>query len=171
MNCCRQAPDCPYLVIEREMHADDEHKIMTEKVYESERCENTVEPSFNLIKINFLRLCQGDTKAPIRFSVWSDNIGSRADLFYGKFTSTLESLLSNVGKEHQLLDEKMRHAGVLRFNKFEQIAKPNFIEYLQKGWYVNMSVAIDFTSSNKDQVTGKSRHDITDTPNQYEVAI
>ena len=82
------------------MNAEDENECTTEKVVETEHMENTLEPSFNLIKINFLRLCQGDTKAPIRFSVWSDNIGNRADLFYGKFTSTIESLLSNVGKEH-----------------------------------------------------------------------
>lgn len=78
-----------------------------------------------------------------------------------------------MGKEHQLIGADNVIGGTIVFNTFEQIAKPNFIEYLQKGWYVNMSVAIDFTASNRSG-EGKSRHDIDwsgATQNEYEVAI
>jgi hypothetical protein len=58
------------------------------------------------------------------------------------------------------------------FNEFSQKSKPNFVEYLQKGWFVNMAVAIDFTSSNMNKATGRSRHHIEDNKqNEYEVAI
>lgn len=59
--------------------------------------------------------------------------------------------MENLAKEHQLIGPGNQIGGTLRFNDFTQIQKPNFIEYLQKGWYVNMSVAIDFTASNKDR--------------------
>ena len=110
----------------------------------------------------------------MRFSVYSDNIKNRPDLFYGCFTSTVESLLGSKGKTHQLIGEEGVLGGTLEFEDFKQIQKPNFIEYLQKGWYVNMSVAIDFTASNLSKHTGKSRHEIDPTGenlNEYEIAI
>jgi hypothetical protein len=112
-----------------------------------------VTPEFDKMSVNYLRMCDGDKKAPIRFSVYSDNIGNRADVLYGSFTSNIESLLGNIGKEHQLIGPGNVIGGTLRFEDFAQIFKPNFIEYLQKGWCVNMSVAVDFTASNKDRHT------------------
>ena len=48
------------------------------------------------------------------------------------------------------------------------IEKPSFIEYLKSGWFINLSVGIDFTSSNKQ------RHQISykqDRKNEFEIAI
>jgi hypothetical protein len=61
-----------------------------------------ISPEFEKMSVNYLRLCDGDKKAPIRFSVYSDNIGNRADVLYGSFTSNIESLLISTptGKEH-----------------------------------------------------------------------
>ena len=41
-------------------------------------------------------------------------------------------------------------AGTLIFNNIQYVKKPSFVEYLRSGWFVNMSVAIDFTGSNGD---------------------
>ncbi len=51
---------------------------------------------------------------------------------------------------------------------FEIVALPNFVDYLKGGWYINMTVAIDFTSSNG------SLHDIDPLmtkQNDYELAL
>lgn len=46
------------------------------------------------------------------------------------------------------------------FKSFEIAKQPSFIEYLKNKWYINMTVAIDFTSSNK------SLHDLHDDEKQ-----
>ena len=111
------------------MAAEKEEDSHVTRVGESEISEDGIEPSFEKMKINFLRLCDGDPKAPIRFSVYSDN-GKREDLLYGQFTSTIESLLVSGTKEIQLVGENNSNGGTLVFNIFEQVEKPNFIEYL-----------------------------------------
>jgi hypothetical protein len=165
VNCCRQAPDNPYFVIERELAAENEEETTSVRVHESERKQGTI-VEFDKFTINYLRLCEGEKKSLIKISVYSDNIGDRADLLYGSTTITVESLLASVGKEQMLVGANNMIMGKLRFDECQKIEKPNFIEYLQKGWKVNMTVAIDFTASNGD------RHDINpDKPNEYEVAI
>ena len=45
---------------------------------------------------------------------------------------------------------------------------PSLIEYIKDGWFINLSVAIDFTESNGD------KHNLSDDPtvkNDYEIAI
>ena len=55
----------------------------------------------------------------------------------------------------------------MAFQDFEILDQPSFVEYLKAGWFVNLSVAIDFTASN-----GK-RHDVDvdGQLNDYELAI
>ena len=57
--------------------------------------------------------------------------------------------------------------GTIAFQDFEILDQPSFVEYLKAGWFVNLSVAIDFTASN-----GK-RHDVDvdGQLNDYELAI
>lgn len=100
------------------MKAEDEFESHNIKVAETERREG-INPTFEKLNINFLRLCEGDPKAPVRFSVYSDNVGNRPDLFYGGFTSTVESLLISKGKAHQLLDTDGAIGGTLEFEEFK----------------------------------------------------
>lgn len=57
---------------------------------------------------------------------------------------------------------------MIQFKDFQVIEKPSFVEYLKTGWYVNLSVGIDFTASNQNH------HKISfnsDKRNDYEIAI
>ena len=74
--------------------------------------------SVSKFTINYLRLCDGDKKQLIKFTLMSDNIGDRADLIYGSFTATVESLLASVGKEHMLIGANNLIGGQLVFNDF-----------------------------------------------------
>lgn len=53
------------------------------------------------------------------------------------------------------------------------IQRPSFVEYLRSGWYINMSVAVDFTASNGEVYEPQSLHkQHTDGRlNDYEQAI
>lgn len=59
-------------------------------------------------------------------------------------------------------------AGTIQFGQFDVVKQPNFVDYLKNGWYINMTVAIDFTASN-----GVLHHVDPDMNkmNDYEIAI
>ena len=63
--------------------------------------------------------------------------------------------------------------GILTFNNIQYVQKPSFVEYLRSGWFVNMSVAIDFTQSNGDIYLPQSLHRqyANGQLNDYEMAI
>jgi len=47
---------------------------------------------------------------------------------------------------------------VLNLNGIELREKTGFVDYLKSGWNINMSVAIDFTASNKEVNDPNSLH-------------
>ncbi len=51
--------------------------------------------------------------------------------------------------------------------------RPSFVEYLRSGWFINMSVAVDFTASNGEPSDPNSLHRVYQNGqlNQYEHAI
>lgn len=65
--------------------------------------------------------------------------------------------------------------GYIKFLEFKPIEKPSFSEYLKSGWNINLSVAIDFTASNKDPTDPESLHRIDpidpDFKNEYEMVM
>ena len=63
---------------------------------------------------------------------------------------------------------KPKVAGTIKFLDFDIVSQPSFIDYLKAGWYINMTVAIDFTASNGEL------HDLDPLmkkKNDYELAI
>ena len=46
----------------------------------------------------------------------------------------------------------------MKFIEFTIQEKKSFVEYLKSGWFINLSVAIDFTASNG------ALHDINENP-------
>lgn len=71
-----------------------------------------------------------------------------------------------LGKDIELQDTNGRPAGSIKFDKFTIIEKPSFVEYLRSGWFINMSVAIDFTASNGEPSDPNSLHRIDLTGQQ-----
>ena len=61
--------------------------------------------------------------------------------------------------------------GELRVQRAEIYERPSFVDYLQSGWQVALSVAIDFTESNKDPQNPQSLHNLDSSKNQYEQAL
>jgi hypothetical protein len=81
---------------------------------------------------------------------------------YGEAITTLSEISEKV--DIPLVDAQGRRTpSILRFDKFTIIEKPSFVEYLRSGWYINMSVAIDFTASNGEPIEPQSLHRIDPT--------
>ena len=62
-------------------------------------------------------------------------------------------LENNYQQERELINEKakVKVAGTISFLDFAIINQPSFVEYLKSGWFINLSVAIDFTASNGER--------------------
>jgi Copine len=92
---------------------------------------------------------------------------------YGEVTCTVADLLDAPTKNHELRDASGAIAGTLLIEGFNLISRPSFVEYLRSGWFINMSVAIDFTASNGELTDPVSLHRLSQNGqlNDYEQAI
>ena len=111
--------------------------LTNEKIYESEVIKNTLNPSWNMIKI--------PTSEKIRLECFDwDKQGSH-DLI-----GTCEVVLDTL-KEHfevELMSKKLKKAGTLTFSTISFHHYYSFLDYIQNGTELNFAVAIDFTGSN-----------------------
>ena len=161
------------MLIERESTASDETEENWIAVYRSEEdhFKNQTEIVFKKVKLNFNRLTTGNERHRLRFSVYSKIHENQDGSLYGLYeTSVFELKDFNVySKDMELFNEKSskhKYGGTLSFDHFQITEQPSFLEYLKNGWFINLSVAIDFTASNGN------RHDIVlDDLNEYELAI
>jgi hypothetical protein len=63
------------------------------------------------------------------------------------------------------------NAGLLKFTKAYIFERPSFTDYLRSGWQIALSVAIDFTESNRDPDNPDSLHNQDSKKNEYEQAL
>lgn len=115
-------------------------------------------------------LCQGHLGNQLRFSLYSKCERSSKPLLYGHLEITAKELDKKSKIERELINEKGKPkvAGTIEFEEFKIVEQPSFVDYLKAGWYINMSVAVDFTASNGDM------HDLDPLKkklNNYELAI
>ena len=112
-------------------------------------------------------MCLGNKRMPIRFSFYNF-INNDKSIAYGHHETYIDEITGNLAKPNDLLNNKGTETGTIAFPDFKVTDKPSFVEYLKDGWFLNLSVAIDFTASNKDL------HLISDDKthrNDYEAAI
>lgn len=107
-------------------------------------------------KIKMYQICNGNKSLPIKFEVFSLNSSGSEDL-YGEYITTIEKLSDNSKNNNPLMFGN-KNGGNLRFEQFNIIELPNFMEYLRSGWAINMSIAIDFTASNGSITDPNSLH-------------
>jgi hypothetical protein len=102
-----------------------------------------------------------------------DNHCSKTDVMIGKAGGTVNAFVSTVGTDHQILSPKGDKVGLIKFVRLsvDPLGRPSFIEYLRAGVTLNLMIAIDFTSSNREVTSSFSLHYISAVPNQYERCI
>jgi hypothetical protein len=161
-------PDNPMLVVERKLDNNDS-ATDTEwmRIYISNTIEDSISPTFRKLCIKLQRLCSGKKNLPLKWSIYS-KVNDERRILYGFTVLSLDDIQRNQDKEMLLKTESGKKAGFIKFADFKVIEKPSFVEYLKSGWYVNLSVGIDFTHSNQNH------HNISfasGVRNDYEIAI
>ena len=101
--------------------------------------------------LNMDHLTLGNPEHRIKFSVFSKIDEWDEGSLYGSFITSVREIQNyGINKPRELINEKakLKLGGTIYFEDFECINQPSFVEYLKTGWFINLSVAIDFTASN-----------------------
>ena len=70
-------------------------------------------------------------------------------------TRNIEMLAANI---LTLTDAKGKPKGTIKFEQFYMDMRPSLLEYLNTGWQMNVSIALDFTLSNLEIKDQRSLH-------------
>ena len=104
-------------------------------------------------------LCNGNKNLPVRLTVASYT-NSGDDPLYGQVITTMKEveMLPEKNMKLNLKCKKGKDAGWLKFNTFKMDMFPSFNKYLSEGWEMQVSIAIDFTLSNREITDCRSLH-------------
>ena len=138
--------------------------------------KNSTGPSWSSIGASVQSLANGDRDRALvfRFYDWER---SGDHIYIGEFQTSVNDLQPGPSgsKEFGLLKvdgKKREKIGTVVVSSFSVINLHTFIDYIQAGCQINLTVAIDFTASNGDPRTPKSLHYRNPNgPNPYQHAL
>ena len=136
----------PFLVFNKQL---GESWVQTTK---SETIKSTCNPEFNPQKLSLAQLNNGNLETPIQIVCYDWDSDGNHDLI-GSCLITFKDVAH--GSTFELINEKKqakkgpkyKNSGVLLFEKFEIVKEVSFLEYLQGGAEIALSVAVDYTQS------------------------
>ena len=147
------------------------------KVYKSEIIKNTFDPFWKPFEISSDDLCESNSDWPIKIECW-DWDRNWSDDFIGFVEVSLHQLLvanarfSLIHPAKLKKSSKYQNSGILEVVKIQAKKNLSFIDFLQSGTQLNLSVCIDFTSSNLEFSNKNSAHYFDDNfQNEYERSI
>lgn len=153
-------------------------------IYKSEIRYKQKNPLFNLIKLDVSELCNCNIEAPIIIRlcyIKNDNdehiIGdlriTLAEILNGQPLLNPELESSNAQKvitstqQYDLINPiKKKSFGTLEFLFIEQSIEYTFLDYVQGGLDLRLTIAIDFTASNGNHKNANSLHHLSPTTNR-----
>lgn len=171
--------DNPYLMIERSRNFEDMQMTPRSKqqkfksnygnkvedianvtdwviVHKTPYIFDTNTPVWDPIKIKMSLLCNNNKKLPIRLSVHSfKNFGT--NYCYGSCVTSLREIEMG-SNQLTLKTAKGKVSGVINITNITLNLRPSLLAYLQSGWRISTSVAVDFTLSNKPYDDPRSLH-------------
>ena len=110
------------------------------------------------------RLCKGDYSALLVLEVFTKEATTGKHRLIGATQTNLRTLLSQGFKEYELVNDVKREdplyvrSGVLSVASIQVEQCHSFLDFVRGGFDINLTVAIDFTKSNKPFDSEKSLH-------------
>eukprot|EP00755_Sulcionema_specki_P033340 Sspe_Gene.20467::Locus_7522_Transcript_1_1_Confidence_1.000_Length_3286::g.20467::m.20467 len=143
-----------------------------------------INPVWQPIRVKTYRLCCNNFDCPLLFQVFDYNfVDGGNHQVIGACRTTLAALRSGMVKKLQLLDEnrlgdrRYENSGEVYIDQVKLLTSYSFLDYVKRGFEINCSLAVDFTSSNGGNVNdAESLHfvdpvDPIGNPNDYAQAI
>lgn len=138
----------PYLVI---YSHNDKGELV--QIHRTERYDDQPNPVFKKFEISMETLCNGKRDKALLIKVW--DYDKLKDDLIGSVKTTFEELAT--GQELVLYGPKQENNGYIKADIVVN-RKNNFVDYLLKGLNLQLSVAVDFTSSNGELKNPQSLH-------------
>jgi len=165
----------PYLQINRMKNG-----LSGTVVFKTETIDNDLNPKWKPFKLATNTLCANDENHLLEFVVYDYDSDGSHDLI-GSFQTTLKQLSQASSSEFPLINEKRKakkgakykNSGTLHINSLKREKLHTFLDYIQGGMQVNITMALDFTGSNGHPQDPNSLHYMhpDGIDNQYAVAI
>lgn len=146
-----------------------------QKVYCSDFAEGT-NVNWDTVIISSQDLCNGDLSRPIMFELY-DHHSRKTHKLIGNFKFSIEQITEKNQEKFEILDltnQKFdyRNSGIIIVSNVQVNRKYSFLEYISAGSQINLIIAVDFTSSNGNQLLTDSLHYISPSKqNQYQSAL
>ena len=95
---------------------------------------------------------------PLRISV--KHFSNSGDpKIYGSLETTAKQIeMKRLSERLPIANQKGKTVGYISFNQLDMDMRPSLAEYLQNGWQMNVTIAIDFTLSNREIKDQRSLH-------------
>eukprot|EP00286_Rhodomonas_abbreviata_P025468 CAMPEP_0181298138 /NCGR_PEP_ID=MMETSP1101-20121128/5623_1 /TAXON_ID=46948 /ORGANISM="Rhodomonas abbreviata, Strain Caron Lab Isolate" /LENGTH=539 /DNA_ID=CAMNT_0023403141 /DNA_START=99 /DNA_END=1718 /DNA_ORIENTATION=+ len=142
-----------------------------EEIHKTETIDNNLNPVWKPISIRMVDLCNGDLDCVIKLEVWDEDSMSANDEI-GWVDTTVRQLLTK--QPLKLNDHKAgrnMECGSVGIDKINVVRTPTFMDYIVSGCEITVSVAIDFTMSNREPLEPNSLHFMSESWNQYQEAM
>eukprot|EP00284_Hemiselmis_tepida_P010510 CAMPEP_0174919526 /NCGR_PEP_ID=MMETSP1355-20121228/3719_1 /TAXON_ID=464990 /ORGANISM="Hemiselmis tepida, Strain CCMP443" /LENGTH=556 /DNA_ID=CAMNT_0016164757 /DNA_START=56 /DNA_END=1723 /DNA_ORIENTATION=+ len=157
----------PFLVLSRTTLQGQKQEVFKTEVVKSD-----LNPSWKPIRVNMIRLCNGDLDAKFHVACYDWDRLSSNDLI-GEVDCCVQDLLD--GKTLILVDPSKpdKNVGSLGCDKATILRLPSFLDYLTEGVDLYLNVGVDFTLSNGESSDPTSLHyaDPTGAWNAYQESI
>ncbi|KAK9765731.1 hypothetical protein K7432_005696 [Basidiobolus ranarum] len=141
-------------------------------VYRSETCSSTHTPQWEAFAGPLSRFTDDEHNGKLLIQVYDYRRNGHA--LIGEIQTTIQGLIGAKGKRLALVNEFKENPslGYLHIAEFSVERKFNFYEYIVGGAHINLSVAIDLSSSNGDPKNPQSLHyQNPRESNEYQKAI
>ncbi|KAF4524327.1 hypothetical protein B566_EDAN005385 [Ephemera danica] len=163
----------PYLVISKSL---DSGSFVV--VHRTEVIENNLSPSWKPFTIPVSNLCNGDYNRKIKLECFDFDSNEKSE-FIGKCLTTLKEMSEVSPGTHRVFEcinpelkqntRGYKNSGEIHLKGFSKQRVYSFTDYIRGGLQLECVIAIDFTSSNKNQNTSENLHLIgPDYQNPYQ---
>lgn len=159
----------PYIIIFRR------NNEIWSKIHESKVVQDNCNPEWELITMDYSHFCNCDPSTLIKVECFDYDSQKCSELIgicefpVSEIHPNKEFIFRNPNKiEHN----EAKITGYLCVNQYELVEEASFIDHLRQGMNLNLTVAIDYTSSNGIVTDVNSLHHIKEGElNEYEQAI
>jgi len=140
--------------------------------YESEVIKNNLNPSWKKGEVKLAKISNSNIDEPLVFKIFDWNRNGDRD-YIGEFETSIAELAAFKNKEYDIINVKKkakkgksyRNSGVFVSQYVEIKEEYSFLDYLAGKTNFNLTIAVDFTASNKDPNNSASLH--YRNPNAY----
>jgi len=140
--------------------------------YESEVIKNNLNPSWKKNEVKLAKISNSNIDEPLVFKIFDWNRNGDRD-YIGEFETSIAELVAFKNKEYDIINVKKkakkgkayRNSGVFISEYCEVKEEYSFLDYLAGKTNFNLTIAVDFTASNKEPNNPSSLH--YRNPNAY----